>query len=70
MSIGTRNLVNVLDAQRRVYEAKRNFLIALYDYVLTGLRLKQAAGTLSREDIIQLDKWLNKEQLVGLAAEK
>lgn len=68
--VGTRNLVNVLDAQRRVYEAKRNFLIALYDYVLTGLRLKQAAGTLSREDIIQLDKWLNKEQLVGLAAEK
>jgi outer membrane protein len=68
--VGTRNLVNVLDAQRRVYEAKRNFLVALYDYVLTGLRLKQAAGTLGAEDIIQLDKWLNKEQLVGLAAEK
>lgn len=68
--VGTRNLVNVLDAQRRVYEAKRNFLNALYDYVLTGLRLKQAAGTLGADDIIQLDKWLNKEQLVGLPAEK
>ena len=68
--VGTRNLVNVLDAQRRVYEAKRNFLNALYEYVLTGLELKQAAGTLGADDIIQLDKWLNKEQLVGLPAEK
>ncbi|HEY7773284.1 MAG TPA: TolC family outer membrane protein [Marinagarivorans sp.] len=68
--VGTRNLVDVLNAQRRVYDAKRNFLSTLYDYVLSGLRLKQAAGTLSAQDLVQLDQWLNKERLVGLPAEK
>lgn len=67
--VGTRNLVNVLDAQRRVYTAKRNFLNELYEYILAGLELKQAAGTLSTDDITQLDQWLNKAQLVGLPAQ-
>lgn len=67
--VGTRNLVNVLDAQRRVYTAKRNFLSELYNYVLAGLELKQAAGTLSAEDIAKLDQWLDKAQLVGLPAQ-
>lgn len=67
--VGTRNLVNVLDAQRRVYTAKRNFLSELYNYVLAGLELKQAAGTLSAEDITKLDQWLDKAQLVGLPAQ-
>jgi outer membrane protein len=68
--VGTRNLVNVLDAQRKVYEAKRNYLSTLYDYVLSSLRLKQSAGTLSATDITQLDQWLNKEQLVGIPAKQ
>lgn len=63
--VGTRNLVNVLDAQRKVYATKRDFLSTLYDYVLSGLRLKQAAGTLSAADLMQLDQWLNKDQMVG-----
>ncbi|MDZ7924635.1 MAG: TolC family outer membrane protein [Marinagarivorans sp.] len=63
--VGTRNLVNLLDAQRKVYAAKRDYLSALYDYVLSGLRLKQSAGTLAGEDVAQLDQWLNKAQLVG-----
>ena len=67
--VGTRNLVNVLDAQRRVYTAKRNFLSELYNYVLAGLELKQAAGTLSADDIAKLDQWLDKAQLVGLPAQ-
>lgn len=68
--VGTRNLVNVLDAQRKVYEAKRNYLSTLYDYVLSSLKLKQSAGTLNISDITQLDQWLNKEQLVGLSAKQ
>jgi outer membrane protein len=68
--VGTRNLVNVLDAQRRVYDAKRNFLSALYDYILSGLSLKQAAGILNPNDLAQLDKWLNKSQPVGLPIER
>lgn len=67
--VGTRNLVNVLDAQRRVYNAKRNYLSELYNYILAGFELKQAAGTLSAEDLTKLDQWLDKAQLVGLPAQ-
>jgi outer membrane protein len=66
--VGTRNWVNVLDAQKRVYAAKRNYSAALYDYVLASLALKQSAGNLTEADIALLDQWLNKSQPVGLTA--
>lgn len=58
-SVGTRNLVDVLNAQRRLYEAKRNYYSAMYDYILNSLRLKQSAGMLSEDDITQLNAWLD-----------
>lgn len=47
-----------------VYRAARQndprFLAAeaAYGYVLNLLRLKQAAGTLSEEDVVQVNGWL------------
>ena len=67
--VGTRNLVDVLNAQQRLFSSQRDYLSALYDYIQAGLELKQSAGVLSPEDIVQLDKWLNKAQMVGLPAE-
>ena len=49
--VGTRNIVDVLDAQRQLYSAVRNYNDARYDYILNNLRLKQAAGTLSPADL-------------------
>jgi outer membrane protein len=43
----------VLDAERDLYQAKQDYALARYDYLLNGLRLKQAAGTLNYEDLAQ-----------------
>lgn len=57
--VGTRNIVEVLDAQNAYYEALRDFANARYDYIVNSLQLKQASGTLSPEDLVQLNNWLS-----------
>lgn len=57
--VGTRNIVEVLDAERSYYVALRDFANARYDYVINTLSLKQAAGTLSPQDLIVLNRWLS-----------
>lgn len=57
-SVGTRNIVEVLDAERNYYVALLDFANARYDYVIDSLSLKQAAGTLSPQDLIDLNRWL------------
>lgn len=49
--VGTRTSVDVLDALRQVYGSRRDYTEARHNYVLSALRLKQAAGTLSPEDL-------------------
>ena len=56
--VGTRNIVDVLDTQRRLYAAVRNYNDARYNYILDNLRLKQAAGTLSPDDLQDLASYL------------
>lgn len=56
--VGTRNIVDVLDAQRQLYSSVRDYNNARYDYVLDNLRLKQAAGTLSPADLEALAAFL------------
>ncbi len=53
--VGTRNVVDVLNAQNTLFSAKRDYANARYDYVNNLLRLKQQAGLLSPEDIYRLD---------------
>ena len=56
--VGTRNIVDVLDAQRLLYGAVRDYNNARYDYILDNLRLKQVAGTLSPADLQALSAYL------------
>jgi len=56
--VGTRTLVDVFNAQSNLYRAKRDYARARYDYLLNTLRLKQAAGTLSPDDLTQLNGFL------------
>jgi len=56
--VGTRNIVDVLDAQRQLYSSVRNYNNSRYDYILDNLRLKQAAGTLSPGDLQDLTRYL------------
>ena len=56
--VGTRTTVDVLDARKRLYLAQTNLAISKYDYLKNIVRLKQAAGTLSKEDLTQINNWL------------
>lgn len=63
--VGTRNLVEVLLAQRNLYQARRNYSDALYDYVIDTIRLREVAGMLTPADVQEIDKWLMKDKLVS-----
>ncbi len=56
--VGTRTSVDVLLTLRSVFQAQRNHSRSRYDYLLDTLRLKNAAGTLSADDLLQIDTWL------------
>ncbi|WP_394136052.1 outer membrane channel protein TolC [Aliivibrio fischeri] len=53
--VGTRTIVDVLDSTRRLYDANRNLANARYDYIISVLQLKQAVGTLSEQDIMDIN---------------
>ena len=57
--VGTRTSVDVLLALQETFLAKRDYSRARYDYLLNTLRLKQAAGILSVDDLLNIDGWLN-----------
>ena len=57
--VGTRTIVDVLAAQRTVYQARRNYANARYDFILSMMGLKEVAGQLSPDDIYQLNAQLD-----------
>ncbi|MFH1872235.1 MAG: TolC family outer membrane protein [Pseudomonadota bacterium] len=53
---GLETIIQVLDAERDLYAAKRDSAKARYDYLLNRLRLKQAVGTLSENDLLETNR--------------
>ena len=51
-------LLPVLDAQRDLYLAKRDYEQSRYDYLIYRMRLKQAVGSLSESDILSVSNAL------------
>lgn len=56
--VGTRTIVDVLDATRRLYDANRNLSSARYDYILNVLQLRQAIGSLNEQDVLDINSGL------------
>ena len=56
--VGTRNIVDVLQAQNNSFNARRDYSNTLYDYIINLLTLKRLAGTLSPADLEDLNRWL------------
>ncbi|MCG8415750.1 MAG: TolC family outer membrane protein [Pseudomonadales bacterium] len=56
--VGTRNIVEVLLARQNLYRALRDYADARYNYVLDSLILKQVAGILTPQDVVELNQWL------------
>jgi outer membrane protein len=49
--VGTRTSIDVVNAQRDLLSAQRNLSTARYDYLVNKLRLRQAAGIITAEDL-------------------
>lgn len=64
--VGTRNVVDVLNAQRTLYAAQRDYDTARYDYIQDSLRLKALAGVLEEKDLAQVNGWLSETRTVDL----
>lgn len=56
--VGTRTTVDVLVARSNLFDAQRNYAQARYNYILSTLELRRAAGVLSEADLQSLDSWL------------
>lgn len=56
--VGTRTAVDVLNSQRELFKAQRNYAQSRYEYILETLRLRLAAGTLMESDINNINAWL------------
>lgn len=56
--VGVRINIDVLNAQQQLYSTRRDLAKARYDTLVSGLRLKAAAGNLTQEDISQVNSLL------------
>jgi outer membrane protein len=63
--VGVRTLVDVLDEQRNLYRAKRDYSRTRYDYLLNGIKLKQASSSLAEEDLEQINALLAPQPSTG-----
>ncbi|MGM0832958.1 TolC family outer membrane protein [Halomonas qinghailakensis] len=61
--VGTRNIVDVLNAEQNLYNAIANYAEARYDYVVNLLSLRQQAGLLDVEAIEEVNAWLTGDQV-------
>ncbi|WP_083399149.1 TolC family outer membrane protein [Oceanisphaera psychrotolerans] len=58
---GVETSVSVLDAYQSYYAARRDFMNARYEYLKNRLTLKQAVGSLARNDVADLDLMLEQK---------
>ena len=57
---GTRDIVDVVNAQRNLFQAQRDYFDSLYNYIINTLQLKEAAGNLHVSDLEEFEKYLAK----------
>ncbi|MGI9281683.1 MAG: TolC family outer membrane protein [Endozoicomonas sp.] len=67
--VGTRNITDVLDAQKTLFAAQRDYLNARYDFIVNTLKLKQTAGTLNPKDLSELNGWIVSSEEISIPAQ-
>lgn len=55
---GVRTTIDVLNAERELQQVRTRLLKARYDSLLNIVRLKAHAGTLSEDDLLEINQWL------------
>ena len=58
LEVGVRTNLDVLNAEQQVLSARRDLAGARYAYLLSGLSLKAAVGSLSPADLAEIDQYL------------
>ena len=56
--VGTRTAVDVLNARKTLVQAETDYSNARYDYIVSVLQLRLAAGTLDRAQLIEVNSYL------------
>jgi outer membrane protein len=59
LQVGVRTNVDVLNAQQQVFSARNDLAAARYNFLISVLNLKAAAGSLSAADLEEIDRLLN-----------
>ena len=55
----TRNIVDLLNAEKNYFSAQRDLIAAKYDYIISTLELKLASGILSPAEIYEISRYLD-----------
>ena len=58
--VGVRTVIDVLNSQQQLSQTRRDLAQAKYNYILSLLRLKAAAGQLSEQDLALINGWLDR----------
>ncbi len=67
--VGTRNIVDVLQAQQRLFSSQFDYADSRYNYVIDLMLLKQTSGTLQGDDLYELNTFTDpNDQVVRLAS--
>ena len=66
--VGTRNIVDVLQAQQRLFSSQFDHADSRYNYVIDLMRLKQTAGSLAEEDLVELNRFADSSDRVSREA--
>jgi outer membrane protein len=64
LEVGTRTQVDVLNAQRALFQAEFDYLAARYKYIINGVLLHQATSTLTRDVLAKGNEWLTNADVV------
>lgn len=62
-TVGTRTMVDVLQALSELYSAQKIYSNDQYTYIINLLTLKKEAGTLGLADLTQINQWLKKTKV-------
>lgn len=57
--VGTRVAVDVLNARKTLVQGQTDYASARYDYIVSVLQLRLAAGNLDRAQLAEINRWLN-----------
>jgi outer membrane protein len=60
--VGIKTSVDVLESISQLYQQEQNLANAKYNYILSILSLKQAAGVLEVMDLLRMNEWLQEDE--------